>query len=104
MRAHSSASRRCWFQVTQTQHAKTRLGGDWTMAKCPACDEDVRAPYFFNLEGWSHLACTHCKARLEMKPCPVAALFLTIVLAWSWLGAMCHTFDFSRRRRLCAAK
>jgi DNA-directed RNA polymerase subunit RPC12/RpoP len=38
------------------------------MAKCAACDHDVRTPFFLNLDGWSHLACPHCKARLEMKP------------------------------------
>src|SRR5258708_12876679 len=64
------------------------------MAKCPAYDQDVRTPYFFNLEGWSHLACTHCKARLEMKPCPVAAWFLPIFVAFSWLGRLGHTFAF----------
>jgi len=38
------------------------------MAKCPACDHDVRTPFFLNLDDWSHLACAHCKARLEMRP------------------------------------
>lgn len=38
------------------------------MAKCPVCDRDVRTPFFLNLDAWSHLTCTHCKARLEMKP------------------------------------
>ena len=38
------------------------------MAKCPACDHDVRTPFFINLDGWRHLTCTQCKARLEMKP------------------------------------
>src|SRR5579864_7807829 len=38
------------------------------MAKCPACDRDVRTPLFLNLDGWRHLTCPHCKARLEMKP------------------------------------
>jgi hypothetical protein len=38
------------------------------MAKCPACGHDVRTPFFLNVEGWSHLACPQCKARLEMKP------------------------------------
>ena len=38
------------------------------MAMCPACDHDVRTPSFLNLDGWSHLSCAHCKARLEMKP------------------------------------
>lgn len=38
------------------------------MAKCPACDHDVRTPFFLNLDGWSHLTCAQCKARMEMKP------------------------------------
>src|SRR6266849_2205685 len=38
------------------------------MAKCPACDYDVRTPSFLNLDGWSQLTCTQSKARLEMKP------------------------------------
>ena len=43
------------------------------MAKCPACDHDVRTPFFLNLDAWSHLTCTQCKARLEMKP-PLSAV------------------------------
>ena len=46
----------------------TSLEGVRSMAKCPACDHDVRTPFFLNLDGWSHLTCTQCKARLEMKP------------------------------------
>jgi hypothetical protein len=38
------------------------------MAKCPACDHEVRTPFFLNLDGWTHLCCSHCKARLEMQP------------------------------------
>lgn len=38
------------------------------MAKCPACAHEVRTPWFFDLEGWRHLTCAQCKARLEMKP------------------------------------
>lgn len=38
------------------------------MAKCPACDHDVRTPFFLDLDGWSHLTCTQCRAKLEMKP------------------------------------
>jgi hypothetical protein len=38
------------------------------MAKCPACGHDVRTPFFMNLDGWAHLSCPGCKARLEMKP------------------------------------
>jgi hypothetical protein len=38
------------------------------MQKCPACGNDVRTPFFLNLDGWTHLQCAHCKARLEMIP------------------------------------
>jgi hypothetical protein len=38
------------------------------MAKCPACGHDVRTPCFMNLDGWAHLSCPGCKARLEMTP------------------------------------
>ncbi len=38
------------------------------MAKCPICGHDVRTPSFLNLDGWAHLACAQCSARLEMKP------------------------------------
>jgi hypothetical protein len=38
------------------------------MAKCPACDHEVRTPFFLNLDGWTHLRCMQCKTRLEMKP------------------------------------
>jgi len=38
------------------------------MVKCPACDHDVRTPFFLNIDAWRHLLCPHCKARLEMKP------------------------------------
>ena len=38
------------------------------MATCPACDHDVATPFFLNLDAWRHLVCTHCKARLELKP------------------------------------
>ena len=48
------------------------------MARCPVCDYDVRTPSFLNLEGWSHLACPQCNARLEMKP-PRSAAFGPII-------------------------
>src|ERR1700688_4437876 len=38
------------------------------MAICPACYHVVRTPSFLNLDGWRHLRCAYCKARLEMKP------------------------------------
>jgi len=38
------------------------------MATCPACNHDVRTPFFLNMDAWRHLSCPHCRARLEMKP------------------------------------
>jgi len=38
------------------------------MARCPVCDHDIDTPFFLNLDGWSHLTCSQCKVRLEMKP------------------------------------
>jgi hypothetical protein len=38
------------------------------MAKCPACDHEVRTPFFLDLDGWTHLRCAQCEARLELKP------------------------------------
>src|SRR4029077_16758070 len=38
------------------------------MATCPACNHDVAAPFFLNLDAWRWLVCPHCKVRLEMKP------------------------------------
>jgi hypothetical protein len=38
------------------------------MATCPACNQDVAAPFFLNLDAWRWLVCPHCKVRLEMKP------------------------------------
>jgi len=38
------------------------------MATCPACNHDVRTPFFLNMDAWGHLVCPQCKARLEMKP------------------------------------
>lgn len=63
------------------------------MAKCPACDHEVRTPAFYNLEGWSHLACTQCKARLEMKPRPVALWVLTILASMSLLARKGHIYS-----------
>lgn len=38
------------------------------MQKCPVCENDVRTPFFLNLDGWTHLQCAYCKARLEKIP------------------------------------
>jgi hypothetical protein len=38
------------------------------MATCPACNQDLATPSFFNLDAWRWLVCPHCKARLEKKP------------------------------------
>jgi hypothetical protein len=63
------------------------------MATCPACDHDVRTPFFFNLDGWSHLTCTQCKARLEMKPRPIAFLLLPVLAIASWLVRLGHIYS-----------
>jgi hypothetical protein len=62
------------------------------MAKCPACDYQVRTPAFFNLDGWSHLVCSQCKARLEMKPRAVGFWVLPILASMSWLGRKGHIY------------
>ena len=62
------------------------------MAKCPTCDHGVRTPSFLNLEGWRHLACPNCKARLELKPRPVGFFLLPVITSFSWLGRLGHTF------------
>jgi len=38
------------------------------MGKCPACNHESRTPFFLNVDGWRHLRCAQCKARLEMIP------------------------------------
>ena len=63
------------------------------MAKCPACGHDVRTPFFLNLDDWSHLTCTQCKARLEMKPRPVAILLFPVLLITSWLARLGHIYS-----------
>ena len=60
------------------------------MAKCPACDHDVRTPLFLNLDAWRHLTCAQCNAKLEMKP-PRAAL---------WAPLMAPLFVLARQGRV----
>ena len=62
------------------------------MAKCPACDHDVRTPFFLNLAGWSHLACSQCKARLEMKP-PRSAVFAPLMVPLFLLARKGRVFE-----------
>ena len=62
------------------------------MAKCPACNHDVRTPFFFNLDGWAYLTCAQCKARLEMKPRLVAIWFLPIMLSLSAVSRWGHIY------------
>jgi len=38
------------------------------MPTCPACMHEVDTPSFLNLSAWRELVCSHCDARLEMKP------------------------------------
>jgi DNA-directed RNA polymerase subunit RPC12/RpoP len=62
------------------------------MAKCPSCSHEIATPLFYDLQGWSRLNCPQCKARLELKPRPAAALFFPILLILSWLGRLGHHF------------
>lgn len=62
------------------------------MPKCPACDHDVRAPFVFNLDGWSHLACTQCNTRLEMKP-PRSAFFAPLMAPLFVLARQGRVFE-----------
>ena len=63
------------------------------MAKCPGCGEEVRAPFFLNMEGWRWLSCPHCKARLEMKP-PRSFALVTVMLAVIPLARLGHVSRF----------
>ena len=62
------------------------------MAKCPACGHDVRTPFFMNLEGWAHLSCPGCKARLEMKP-PRYAVFGPLIAPLFVLARQGRAFE-----------
>jgi DNA-directed RNA polymerase subunit RPC12/RpoP len=62
------------------------------MARCPACDQGVRTPSALSLEAWRHLVCPNCRARLELKPRPVGFLLLAVIISFSWLGRLGHTF------------
>ncbi len=62
------------------------------MANCPACAHEVQTPSVLSLEGWSHLACTECKARLEMKPRPAGFLLLPILICLLWVSRLGHPY------------
>jgi hypothetical protein len=62
------------------------------MAACPACDHEVRTPFFLNLESWSHFACPQCKARLEMKP-PRSAAFGPVMVSLFVLARRGRVFE-----------
>ena len=62
------------------------------MAKCPACSYDVRTPFFLNLDAWTHLACPHCKARLEMRP-PRSAAFGPVMVPLFILARRGRVFE-----------
>lgn len=73
------------------------------MAKCPTCDQDVRTPFFLNLDGWSHLACPKCKARLELKPRPAAIFLLPILISLSGLRVFGHKYAVTAEILMVAA-
>jgi hypothetical protein len=62
------------------------------MAQCPACDHGIRTPSALRLEAWRHLVCPNCKVRLELKPRPVGFLLLPLIISFSWISRIGHTF------------
>ena|SRR5260370_1245947 len=34
---------------------------------CPSCHQGLSTPALFNLQAWSNLACSNCKARLRSR-------------------------------------
>ena len=62
------------------------------MAMCPACDHQVRTPSVVNLDGWKHLQCPYCKARLEMKP-PRSYLMAPVIAPLFVLARQGHMFE-----------
>jgi len=62
------------------------------MAKCPASDHDARTPFPLNLDGWAHLTCTQCKARLEMKP-PRSAVLGSLIAPLFVLARLGRVFE-----------
>ena len=62
------------------------------MAACPACTHEVATPFFPNLDGWRHLVCPHCQARLEMKP-PRSAVFGPLMVALFVLARRGRVFE-----------
>ncbi len=64
------------------------------MAMCPGCDHQVRTPSFLNLEGWRHLRCPYCKARLEMKP-PRSFLLAPLIAPMFLLARQGRIFEIT---------
>ena len=62
------------------------------MAMCPACNHDIRTPFFLNLDAWTHLTCSRCKIRLEMKP-PRSFLLGPIIAPLFVLARQGHVFE-----------
>jgi hypothetical protein len=62
------------------------------MAKCPACDHEVRTPSFLNLDAWTHLQCAQCKAPLEMRP-PRSFLLAPLMAPLFVLARKGHAFE-----------
>ncbi len=62
------------------------------MAICPACNHEVATPFFLNLDGWRHLVCPHCKARLEMKP-PRSVVLVALIAPLFVLARQGRAFE-----------
>ena len=62
------------------------------MGKCPACNHESRTPFFLNVDGWRHLRCAQCKARLEMIP-PRSFLLGPLIAPLFVLARRGHVFE-----------
>jgi hypothetical protein len=62
------------------------------MAKCPACEHDVAAPFFLNMDGWRWLVCPQCAARLERKNPRFIVALSSFWIALIALGGLGHRF------------
>lgn len=71
------------------------------MTPCPKCNHDVRTPSFLDLDGWRHLVCPNCKARLEMKPwrsslmAPIMAPLFVLARQNRVLEVIAYAFSFA---------
>jgi hypothetical protein len=59
-------------------------------AKCPACEYDVAAPFFLNVDAWRWLACAHCATRLERKKPRYVVALMPFFIVLTAMGGRGH--------------